>query len=124
MRELRRRIVKCVERLHKPAPETLYRLLNTRRDCVFVLGVLPAENYDRRHLGAVNITGLAKHDCRTGRAVGFFFTPGADGKVTPDTVYLEEPWAPDPELDQVLATANPFRPLRRRKTFGYYAVDG
>ena len=124
MREFKRRIVKCQERMDKPGPESIYRILNPVRGCVFVFGVFPADVKHRLEIGAENLTQLAKYDCETEKAVGFFFTPVEPDGIAITPVYIEYPWHQQPQLANSLKEFNPFRPLNKDAVFGYYIEPG
>lgn len=120
MREFKLRIVKCLERLDRPGPETLYRIVNAPRDCAFVFGAMPPEYVNKVEVGAQNLTVLAKYDCRTSKAVGFFLTKVDQESLATTPVYLEGPWEQNDLLDRALRTFNPFIPLNQGVRYGYF----
>ncbi len=120
MREFKKRLLKCQERLDKPIPETLYRIVNPDRDCVFVFGVMPRKEIGRVEIGVMNMAQLAKYDCRTSKVVGFFFTPVGEDDVGTTPVFIEHPWKQDKEADAMLAKFNPFQPLKKDIIYGYF----
>lgn len=122
MREFKRRGLKCQQRLDRPGPETLYRIVNPARDCVFVFGVMPKEMIDKVEIGALNLVQLAKYECRTSKALGFFTTPVGDEDVATTPVYLEQPWEQNQIGEAMLKEFNPFRPLKGGILYGY-SVD-
>jgi hypothetical protein len=114
MREFKRRVMKCLERFDQPIPDTLYRIVNPQRNCVFVFGVMPTEKLARVEIGASNITALAKYDCETEKGIGFFFTRVDDKYTATTPVYLESPWQYDSHAAEALAKFSPFRPLKAK----------
>jgi len=123
MREVKRRIVKCQQRLDRPVPDTLYRTVNPHRSCVFVFGVMPPNQFARVHVGVANLTGLAKYLCRTDKGVGFFFTKLRDGRLATTPFFMEGPHRDMPEMDIIVQQYDPFRPLKTATIYGYYEDD-
>ncbi|MCZ6653216.1 MAG: hypothetical protein O7D91_09340 [Planctomycetota bacterium] len=120
MREFKKRMLKCQNRLDKPIPETLYRIVNPERDCVFVFGVMPRNEIGRVEIDVMNMAQLAKYDCGASKVVGFFFTPGGEDDVGTTPVFIEDTWKQDKEADAMLAKFNPFRPLKKDIIYGYF----
>ena len=120
MREFKRRALRCQQRLDKPAPDTLYRLLNPARDCVFVFGVLPEEMLDEVEIGAMNLVQLAKYECRYSKALGLFSTPAGNDSIATTPVYLECPWERTDIGEAMMRMPSPFPPLKSGKVFNYF----
>lgn len=125
-REFKIRLLKCLSRLDKPAPLTLYRMHNLERDCVCVFGVLRPRAMKEVEEDAAYYTMIAKYVCRTSKAMGVFFTPFDAEKTGTTPVYLEGPWEANAEADEVLAggSGSFFRPLDRRAETAYKVRRG
>ena len=112
MREFKKRMLKCYNRLDKPVPDTIYRIVNADRDCVFVLGVMPSLTVEEVETACMNLTFIGKYEAKTSKAIGLFFTDFGDDDIGTTPVYVEYPWCYDPEMDSALKEFDVFKPLK------------
>jgi hypothetical protein len=105
--------------------KSLYRLLNGSRDCVFAFGILPTESLDKAEVGAANYTYLMKYDCRSSKAVGFFFTAVDQDHTATTPVYLERAWQKDSDAEDAVQKFGKFiRPLNSQPGTAYRLDNG
>lgn len=123
-REFKTRVLKCMERLDKPFPRTLYRLYNQPRDCLFVLTIPLGDSIQQREEVSRDLLRAAKYGERTRKAVGLFFAAQGKDEMGISLVYLDEPWKESAQGEAAIA-AFPIlaRPMRKVTGHAYSWTD-
>ncbi len=94
--------------------------LPTRMDlgtsCGFVMMPVPEGKDAHPILGG--ITDAAKYDLKLDRCIGIAFRRDGDSRLL-DWMWVDGPWAPDPEMDAAFERCYPFRPSRAELVHTY-----
>ncbi|TPK93177.1 MULTISPECIES: hypothetical protein [unclassified Mesorhizobium] len=119
-REVKTRFVKSLSASKRGEAIRPFRLAFPKSDCAFMIASLdlewPATGADglrMRNNAVAMFTEAAKYDLKTQRGVGILMS--RDGEFFHiDWCFVDEPWAPNAKMDDLLATTSLFRPTRER----------
>jgi hypothetical protein len=90
--------------------------------CGFLFLAVPPDRSDGRLQGLENLTLGSKYELRLDRHVGVVISPD-DDELQIDWAYIQSPWRHNSEIEALLASSNPFRPLRS-KLMARYTFEG
>jgi hypothetical protein len=120
--EFKKRFTLSIEKARANEFVQPYRMAIPRIGCGFVFIPMTQEFIPQRRTGLQNLTMAQKYDQKLPRCLGVSFAPDTCGWYSVEWCYLEYPWEPDAELDQLLVESKPFRDVRHtelsRYTFG------
>ena len=117
LEKFRERMQSTIENCSKPNPQAPFRMIDRCGTC-FLFFAVPPQMYPVRLLLLENLTTAAKYDVRAERCVGTSVAIRGT-KADVDWCYIESPWEPEPELELLLQTKYPFRPLHVEAKGGY-----
>lgn len=119
-REVKIRLLKCLDAVQKREFTLPFRLIFPATDCAFMVAALdpqlPATGPDgekMRVLGLQNLTYAAKYEAKVSKGVGILISKN-DNHIQIDWCLLDSPWELDPEVDAMLAKSYPFREAKER----------
>jgi hypothetical protein len=119
LKAFKERFMLSVEKVKKGEFVLPYRFSILGNDCGFVFAPLQEEFRQNRRIALQNFTLAHKYIEKLNRCVGLVFLADADGYFTIDWSFVEQPWAPDPEMDEIIANCFPFRETTQRKLDRY-----
>lgn len=109
--EVKTRINLCLDAARDNELKRPYRLTVCTSGCGFVFVPITRNLIEDRIIGLQNLVFAAKYDSQLTKCVGISF--GFDNsQFLIDWAYIEFPWEHDQELENLLKTTNPFRPLK------------
>lgn len=127
-REVRKRILKCIEKVEKDEFARPYRLTVRDTDCGFVFVPVDSQISQRPdwktvRVGAIqNFTVAHKYDQRLSKCIGILVAK--DGRhFDIHWCLIAQPWVENPALQQELDRNFPFRPVREAQVHGYRFMD-
>jgi len=110
LRTLKQRLVLALSAVRDDRFERPYRFAVPRTDCGFVIVPMQRAHHSKWRNALQNFTLASKHDFRVAKHVGIAIRK-AGPHIDIIWAYVDQPWAPNPELDGLLKESNPFRRL-------------
>jgi len=124
-RMFKERLVRYLRRTDLPFPDTLYRVLNPKRDCLIVLSVPPRGTVDEVEKRSASILLMAKYAARVSKAMGIFFSSFGNEHVGTTAICVEGPWEQSLEADAAIAEFPILqRPLKAVRARAYSLKTG
>jgi hypothetical protein len=121
LKEFKFRYDLCIKGCRENAVDLPYRMSSPRTGCGFVFIIVPSERVSRTQITLQMYTEGHKYEQKLSKCIGITFSH--DGKMYDiNWGYIEEEWAYDSELEQILKENFPFRTVRG-KYFSTYQFD-
>ena len=124
LREVKLRFQLSVEKAHADEFVVPYRIASPRTNCGFVFIPVTKDMLPYRRTELQNLTIAHKYELRLPKCIGVSIADEVDGWFTAEWCYIEYPWKPDAQMEQLLQDNYPFRKVKQSELPRYTYRDG